>query len=91
MKIFKYTIHPGLVEIDLPIGAKVISIQCQKVGNGESIQLWAIVDPNVKDTERRRFYLAATGEHLPKGIGAFIETFQMPNMGLVYHAFEFNG
>jgi len=84
MKVFKYRLTPDTSIIDMPVGAKVLSVQVQ----GEFAELWAMVDP-AADTERRRFFVAGTGQPLPRDIGDFIATFQIPAFGLVFHAFEF--
>lgn len=50
--------HAGIHTVSLPLNAKVLSIQFQR----RLPTLWALVDPNIKEVERRTFYISMTGE-----------------------------
>lgn len=83
-KVFKYTIEPDdYVTLQLPLDAEVLSVQEQ---NGHP-QMWALVDPR-KATESRTFRLAGTGHEIEDDNPKFIGTFQMKELGLVFHLFE---
>lgn len=83
-KVFKYTIEPDdYINLLLPRGAEVLSIQEQ---DGHT-QLWALVDPH-NETEVRTFRLAGTGHPIEDDKLEFIGTFQLKNLGLVFHLFE---
>jgi hypothetical protein len=70
------------VVIELPKGAKVLSIQEQY---GEP-QLWALVDLDA-EMELRFFDVRGTG-HDADGVGDHVSSFQMRGGTLVFHVFE---
>lgn len=80
---FPFTIN-DIVKIEMPIAARILSCQTK----GRSPQLWALVDTTAK-TETRTFRVYATG-HSIKTIETleYINTFQIPELGLVFHIFE---
>ncbi len=85
-KIFKYPIQVGdHVSINLPVGAKLLSFQCQ----GEQPCLWALVDPEAP-LEARQFRFAGTGHSIeePSEDLQFVGTAQMMGGSLVWHLFE---
>jgi hypothetical protein len=57
--IWKFVLEPEC-SLDMPAGAQVLSIREQ----GDSICLWALVDPSAS-TERRRFIVFGTGHPVP--------------------------
>ncbi|WP_269581880.1 DUF7352 domain-containing protein [Roseibium sp. Sym1] len=82
--IWKFTISPtDEVSIQMPEGATVLSAGVQ----GETMCLWAQVNPE-KKTVVRRFYVVGTGHLMPIGSLRFIDTVQMMNGALVFHIFE---
>lgn len=86
--IWKYPItHPDRVEIEMPKGAELLTIQCQD----NTPTIWALVNPDKElDLEKRNFELFGTGHDVPCDMGIerkYINTFQM-NTGLVFHLFE---
>jgi len=83
--VFKYTIDPYSSEIELPIGAEILSVAFQR----DDFCVWAKVDTEAK-TETRNFEAFGTGHEIPRGMGIdykFVGTANMDN-GLVFHAFE---
>lgn len=87
MKIFKYVLDPEVEyhEIELSIGAKVLSAQNQ---NGK-LCVWAAVHPGLM-VEIKRFRVHLT-EHTIKDDGRiwrFVDTVQIDDM--VYHVFKEN-
>ena len=60
-KIFKYVIEPGPNEIDVPLGAEVLTVQ----GQGGHFAVWLRVSED-QPKRTRGFYLAMTGEDLDR-------------------------
>lgn len=81
--IYKYKLQPGRTVLDMPDGAKVLTVQTQ----GDDVCLWALVEPN-KPTTRRFFDVYGTGHQMPADPGAYVATFQMGGSALVWHVFE---
>lgn len=80
-QIWKFSVPPDGV-IEMPHDAQLLSVQMQ----GGAPVLWAIVDPDATPTTQR-VHIVGTGHDLSDDIGAFIDTFQVPDMGLVFHVF----
>jgi hypothetical protein len=70
------------VHLALPAGAQILSVQAQDY----EVQLWALVDPDAP-SEMRRIHIIGTGNPA-EPLGRFINTFQMANGAMVWHAFE---
>lgn len=85
-KIFKYPVpSEGEFQIMLPKGAQVLSVQTQK---GKPC-FWALVDPDEKQSDFRKFRLAGTGHPIEtENLRGFIGTFQLLNGDLIFHLFE---
>ena len=84
MKIFKYTLDLiDLQSLELPIGAKILSIQVQS----RIPRLWALVDENAQK-EMRTFATYGTGYEVPDNPGSYIGTYQLVDSDLVFHVFE---
>lgn len=83
-EVWKFPIAPGENEVVMPVGAHVISAQQQGDFN---VVLWAIVDRDAP-TQKRRVFVAMTGQDLPKGIGwrHFVATVQVGP--IVSHIFD---
>ena len=63
MVIYKYELNRAdTFQIQIPAGAKPIHIACQ----GNSIMMWAEVDPNAQMV-RKMFHCVGTGQEPPKG------------------------
>ena len=81
MSIFKYQVQiTDYFAIDMPLGAKILTVQTQ---NGHPF-IWALVNPEKPDEERRYFRVYGTGR--PFYGGKYIGTFQTPPF--VWHLFE---
>jgi hypothetical protein len=79
-RIYKYELKEGSVE--MPIGAKILSIQYQN----NRPYIWALVDTDV-ECEFRYFALVATGEDFPEADDfTYINTIQ--DGPFVWHIFE---
>ena len=50
--------------------------------------LWVEIDPNVTETEYRRFLSYGTGHAMPDNPGTYIGTFQLQGGDLVFHTYE---
>jgi hypothetical protein len=86
--IWKYEVKPSHFTVEMPVGAKILTCQVQ----GESIQMWAMVDPDAPTVEKD-FVTAGTGQYLDDLLVEtmdYIGTFQ-PTPGLVFHLFEVTG
>jgi hypothetical protein len=84
-RIFKYALSPGVIDIAMPIGAKVLTTQVQ----GDVPVIWALVDPT-ENTMIRRFLSIPTGASADLGPHArYVGTVQIPAViPLVFHVFE---
>lgn len=84
MKIWKYEIHADTECIEMPQGAKVLTVQIdQKTGEP---CIWAEVSPE-KPMEKRSIHIVGTGHEFPnKEYGRYVGTFQWGP--LVFHVYE---
>lgn len=70
--------------IRLPFATEILTVQAQ----GDKCYLWALVDPR-NELNDRTIYIYGTGNPIPDKIRLkYINTFQIPHLGLVFHAFE---
>lgn len=85
-KIYKYHLAiETYQEIEIPIDAKLLSVQMQH-GNP---MLWALVwDFKDKPKEMRSIWIYGTGHEISENPGEYISTFQMAGGNLVFHAFD---
>jgi hypothetical protein len=86
MKIFKYVLSLADTQvIDMPVVMKPLAVQMQ----GGNCCMWALVDDSQRITRRVRINIFGTGNPIPdnKPIGDYVSTFQIPDYGLVFHAF----
>lgn len=83
--IWKFPLQmKGFQTIEMPEGAKILSVQPQ----GESVCLWALVE-STNQMERRGIVIVGTGHDCEwRNLDQFIDTFQMMNGALIFHAFE---
>jgi tagatose-1,6-bisphosphate aldolase non-catalytic subunit AgaZ/GatZ len=82
-KIFKYKIHHRRATLQLPSGAKPLTVAMQ----GGDLYLWAEVDPNQPTTDRR-FYVIGTGAPLPDGYRHYVGTAHDTAAAHVWHVYE---
>ncbi len=81
--IWKYTIQGPRVTLEMPQGAKILSLQVQN----NQPKIWALVDtyqPNVS----RTFRAIPTGSEFDAAGLTYIGTFQIDDGWLVFHLFE---
>jgi len=86
MKIYKYPLSTKTIqEIVMPKNAKILSALNQR----EKICIWALVDPEEQEVEKRTIEVYATGLTTfdSKNI-KFIDTVSFLNGSLIYHVFE---
>lgn len=69
-----------LCHIRMPVGAKIVRLARQ----GESICMWAVVEPT-NDLEERKFTTVGTGQPIPK-VSRYVGTWDDPPF--VWHLFE---
>jgi hypothetical protein len=80
--IWKYKLAPR-TELEMPAGAVVLTVGAQ----GEDVVIWALINSDAQNTEKRTFVDMGTGHHAPEGTMQFIGTVQVDS-GLVFHIFE---
>lgn len=80
--VFKYIIGDELQEIEMPVGAKIISVHAQD----DKFCMWAIVDPQA-EKEIRKFVYFGTGNTLIDDV-EYIGTAYFFDARLVLHLFE---
>jgi len=82
--IWKFPIAPDTFEVELPKGARVLSVQTQ----GGSPFMWVLVNDQAPK-EKRRFTVVGTGhdcEHIKDW--SYVGTFQLNGGALVFHLFD---
>ena len=82
-RVFKYPIKLLSNELDMPLGAEVLTVQVQE----NVITLWAKVDDQAP-MERRGFLVLGTGDKFKGDEGAYIGTVQKADGYLIWHVFE---
>jgi len=84
MVIWKWTLTIDDKQIlTVPQGAEFLTVQTQ---NGDP-QIWALCDETAPKV-MRSIAIYGTGHPIPKNPGQYIATFQLVNLGLVFHVFE---
>lgn len=86
-RIYKYPVRiTDVFSIDMPAGAQLLRAMAQ----GDSPQLWALVDPE-RRTDRRYFRLVGTGHPIDDATAErlkYVDTFMLEDGALVFHLFE---
>ena len=82
-QIFKYIISQGEQIIDMPRGAKLLSIAEQR----NNIVLYALVDPT-NPIAKRRILVVGTGWGFSVNIEKFIGTVNLVDGELMFHVFD---
>lgn len=73
-------------ETDLPVGARILTVQVQKSGFP---CFWYAFDDDLKHTTKRRFRMVGTGHDIPDYDDLdYIGTFTIFNGDIVVHLFE---
>ena len=83
-QIWEYPVSAPSFTIQMPVGARVLSVQCQR---GHP-QMWVLVDSAETKTMPRKFVFYGTGHPTPHWPGEFIGTFQLEDGDLVFHLFD---
>ena len=81
--IYKYQLDGIRTTIDVPFGAKALTVQV--LHNGPT--LWMLVDTS-NTLVSRTFVMCGTGYDVPENIGEYIGTFQEKGGLCVAHVFE---
>lgn len=83
--IWKYRPRPGDFALEMPLGARILTVQMQ----GVEPEMWALVDPAVPKV-KHRFVTVGTEHPLPDEIETFahVGTFQLQGGALVFHLFD---
>ena len=83
--IYKYALKPGRTDLQLPLRAKILTVQAQ---NNEPV-LWVLLDPD-EPLIGRTFQVVPTGHPLQlkeQDALLYVGTFQLHGGGLVFHVF----
>lgn len=81
--VWKYTLQGPVTMLEMPLGAKVLSLQVQD----NQPQIWALVDP-AQFKVKRTFLAVPTGGEFESAGMKYVGTFQINNGSLVFHIFE---
>lgn len=82
--IYKYDVSPTF-DLLLPAGARPLCVQVQ---NGVPV-MWVLQNRSTTvPAETRRFACVGTGHSFDAETVAYVDTFQQPQLGLVWHVFE---
>lgn len=81
-RIWKWPLVGALDEESMPKGTTILCVQMQTTVP----TIWALVDTEQMETERRRFRIYGTGREIPSESGIYIGTVQ--NGPFVWHIFE---
>jgi hypothetical protein len=88
LAVWKYGLPAiGKLEIEMPKGARVLTAQVQD----NKPMLWAVVNPEKKEMEKRTFECVTTGSEIKRGertYMGYISTLQLHSRPLVIHVFE---
>ena len=71
--------------VTLPQGARPLSVG-EQPQEGASLSLWCEVDPVAPATERRRYWIVATGRAVPRD-GVYVGTVLSEGGALVWHVY----
>jgi hypothetical protein len=73
--VWKYQLsyREGRQDIDMPLGAKILSVQPQYDG----ICIWALVNPDQTEMDTVRFNKVYTGAPVPRNVGEYVATCQV--------------
>jgi hypothetical protein len=87
MNVYKYELEITDEQmVKLPFNAQILTVQMQ----GNKCCLWALVDPT-HELYERTICIHGTGNPIKIKDAReykYISTFQIPHLGLVFHAFE---
>ena len=74
--------------IEMPVGARPLSVGVQKVSDGDMLVLWAHIPDTTQPMERRHFFILGTGNPIQWQVeeSTFIGTVQMESF--VWHVFD---
>jgi hypothetical protein len=81
--IWKYPLQIGRNTIQMPAGARVLTVQSQ----AGTPCLWALVFPH-QEQEARVFDLYGTGHPMPANCGEYVGTVQDYGGQLIWHIFD---
>jgi len=86
-QVWKYPLeNPVQTDLMVPVGGEFLDVQMQ----GGIPCIWMLVDPEQKKVERQ-FLIVGTGHTVDTEGMMYRGTFQMENLGLVFHLFEYTG
>ena len=75
---------PGIVDLDLPSGAFVLTCDEQR----DTLVVWIVVDTAVKTTQKIRFHKLYTGQSFEKIPGRFVGTAVLFDGATIVHVFQ---
>lgn len=91
--VWKYDLEfkDGIIEIEMPYMSDILDINFQGEPNKDNIKIWALVEPDIKRMEKRKFIIFGTGHSINTNNLKHMEhikTIQMLDGKLVFHIFE---
>jgi len=77
--------------IDMPIGARILSVGVQNAATDRKLMLWAYIPKTEVKTETRYFFVLGTGNPIPWDLSesAFVGTVQMGSH--IWHVWDQRG
>lgn len=83
--IWKYPLQMAdKQQVSMPFGAKIRSVAAQ----GDTVCIWAEVDPSAPKKRERTIYIYGTGHVMPDDPGTYIGSFMLHAGALVFHVYE---
>lgn len=81
--IYKFQLKPAITEHSLHSGAEILTVQVQR---GEPY-IWVLMNPAMEKV-KVKFRVYPTGASMEENPGKYIGTFQLEDLGLVFHVYE---
>jgi len=81
--IYKFPLRPGVTEHVMPADAEILTVQVQR---GDP-QIWVRLDPSAPGV-KVTLSTYGTGHTMPDDPGKYVGTFQLEDLGLVFHVYE---
>lgn len=86
-KIYRYKFEVTCkIVIEMPVGTEILTVQTKR----GSPCIWALIDPETTNLEKRHFYIFGTGHEINHDVNQlhYIGPFQIYDGDLVFHLFE---
>lgn len=74
--------------VKMPTGAEILTVKCQNIHLADSIEVWALVDPNRRQDEEHVFSVYGTGHPVSSERHAYLDSVVCLDGALVWHVFH---